>query len=572
MLMLMLTLFVRRNVMCKKMILLMSFVLVLSLVGSVQAIFDTWTEKESNANRVGVAMSADGTIQVVPLYQSSFHISTDSGNTWTAKGQVEAWRSAAISADGTIQIAGGKFASYVSTDTGNTWTKNLEVEGRSVAISADGTIQTVVPTAGRQAFVSTDTGITWTGPIPIASSGGPFCPLAMSADGTIQTVAVQANMIYVSTDTGTTWIAKGPIKNWMGLAMSADGTIQTAADQGGKIYVSTDTGNTWTAKASDRDWSSVAMSADGRMQTATVSDGKIYVSTDTGNTWTAKESDRAWNDVAMSADGTIQTAVVWGGQIYVCSEDPVLVNLNPIPSDGSVVPVSTFNNKLQWTLPEPNDPGDEVLCDVHFGTDPNVWDNPKIVDMEAVEDVDITVTGDTTYYWVVTINDPSLDPVLSDVFTFTTITNIAPVVEAGPNVETWLADGLPIPEGTERVVQLNGIVDDDGNLQSLSYLWTVISEPDSGTHPAVISSDNIVNPTITMTLPGLYELELAAYDGEFTVTDSMVIQLYDTSCTHAQNQEGFGWLAADINHDCKVNLPDFANMAANWLEEYYSTE
>jgi len=35
---------------------------------------------------------------------------------------------------------------------------------------------------------------------------------------------------------------------------------------------------------------------------------------------------------------------------------------------------------------------------------------------------------------------------------------------------------------------------------------------------------------------------------------------------------GFEWLASDINHDCKVDFLDLARLAAEWLQENYSTE
>jgi len=502
---------------CKKMIFLMSFVLVLSLVGNVQAYFDTWTPTGPEREWNSVAMSADGTIQTAASVEG-LYVSTDSGDTWAViTGTAPRWNSVAMSADGTIQTAtiygGGGGRIYVSTDTGNTWAAKeaTDKSWQSVAMSADGTIQTAGVWGG-QIYVSTDTGNTWTA----KDANRNWRTIAMSADGTIQTAVVQGGQIYVSTDTGNTWTAKDTNRGWMAAAMSADGTIQTAGVWDGGIYVSTDSGNTWTATgAPNNTWVTVGMSADGRIQTAgAFFDGQICVSTDSGNTWTAKgELSVGCTGIAMSADGCIQTATARHGQIYVCSEDPVELMLNPIPADGSLIPLDTFNNKLQWTLPEPNSPGDEVLCDVHFGTDPNVWDNPKEVDMEAVEEVDITVTADTTYYWAVAIYDPSVDPVLSEAFEFTIILNIAPIVNAGDDVKTWLVDELPIPVDAERVVQLNGIVDDDGHMEPYTVLWTVLSEPDSGTHPAVISSDNIVNPTITMTLPGLYELELAADDG-----------------------------------------------------------
>jgi len=561
--------------MCKKMIFLMSFVLVLSLASNVQAFFDTWTAKDEDRFWVRVAMSAEGTTRAAGVRDGQIYVSTDSGDTWTAKDENRSWGYIAISADGAI-LAACADDIYVSTDSGNTWTAKGPIVAPAsysgIAMSPDGTIL-IAAVYGGQIYVSTDSGNTWT---VTGSPSANWTGVAMSSDGTIQTAGVWGGQIYVSTDSGNTWTAKASDRSWSSVAMSADGTIQTASvDAGdGKIYVSTDSGNNWTAKEEGGGcWKSVAMSADGRIQTACGYDRHIYASTDSGNTWTNTGLHNNWYGIAMSADGSLHTAVARHQRIYVCSEDPVLVGLNPIPSNGSVIPLDTFNNKLQWTLPEPNSPGpgDVVLCDVHFGTNSSVWDNPKVVDGEAVEEVTITVTGDT-YYWAVAIYVPGEDPVLSETFEFTIILNVAPRVNAGDDVDSWLVDELPIPVDAERVVQLNGIVTDDGNMQPLTYLWTVVYEPDPGSNPVVIDPNNIVNPTITMTVPGLYNLELEADDGEFTVSDTMAIQLYDTSCAHARNQAGFAWLAGDNNRDCKVNLLDIGEIALTWLEENYSTE
>jgi len=564
--------------MCKKMIFLMSLMLMLSLVGNVQAYFDTWTSMgtpSSGGTWYGVAMSADGTIQTAIAFNGPPYVSTDSGNTWTASGPSAGWVSVAMSADGRIQAAVSKGAAgklIVSTDWGNTWTvKVSDIFWDSVAMSGDGTIQAAIALyEPNPMYVSTDSGNTWTA----KESTINWNSVAMSADGTIQT-ATGGGRIYVSTDTGNTWTATGPSESWRAVAMSPDGTMRTAVTGGdGQIYVSTDSGNTWTATGPSEDLSGVAISSDGTIQTAIASYGHIYVSTDTGNTWRAEltEENRNWRGIAMSADGCIQTAVAYAGDMFVCSEDPVEFMLNPIPANGSTVSVAL--NQLQWTLPEPNNPGDEVLCDVHFGTigDPNVWDNPKIVDMQHVESVAITVAADTTYYWAIRIYDPSMEPRWTPLLEFSVVPNVAPIVNAGDDLKTWLVDELPIPVDAESVVQLNGTVTDDGQLEPYTVLWTVLSEPDAASNPAAISDSSIVNPTITMTLPGWYELELAADDGEFTVSDTMVIRLYDTSCTHAQYEEGFAWLAGDINHDCKVNLLDIGEIALTWLEENYSTE
>ena len=50
----------------------------------------------------------------------------------------------------------------------------------------------------------------------------------------------------------------------------------------------------------------------------------------------------------------------------------------------------------------------------------------------------------------------------------------------------------------------------------------------------------------------------------------MQIVVYADSCEHAQNQEGFEWLAGDVNHDCKVNALDVASFATTWVEQNYT--
>lgn len=239
--------------------------------------------------------------------------------------------------------------------------------------------------------------------------------------------------------------------------------------------------------------------------------------------------------------------------------------LNPNPTNGSTVSVNL--SQLQWKLPEPNSPGGVVTCNVYFGTDPNVDADPKIVDRQAVESVSVTLAPQTTYYWAVDPFDDSIsttEPIyLGPIFTFNTF-NAAPVVEAGEDIDTWLAEG-------PRVVQLNGIVTDEGGPGSLSLLWTVVAEPNE-LNPAQISDPAAANPTVTVTVPGTYILQLQAGDGEYTATDTVQIIMYADACEHASNQEGFEWIPGDINHDCIVNELDQAIMMEHWLEWNYSTE
>ena len=240
--------------------------------------------------------------------------------------------------------------------------------------------------------------------------------------------------------------------------------------------------------------------------------------------------------------------------------------LNPNPADGSTGNVGI--SQLQWTLPEPNVPGGVVTCDVYFGADLDLLFSSKLVDGQAVESLSVAVDPQTVYYWAVDPYDSSVsatEPIyLGPLFIFDTV-NLAPAVEAGDDIETWLADG-------PRVVQLDGIVSGKvGGPGPTTVLWTVIAEP-NGLNPAQINGATVANPTVTLTDPGTYTLQIEASDGQLTVTDTKQIVLYADACEHALNQEGFEWIPGDINHDCIVDETDQAIMLEHWLESNFSTE
>jgi hypothetical protein len=240
--------------------------------------------------------------------------------------------------------------------------------------------------------------------------------------------------------------------------------------------------------------------------------------------------------------------------------------LNPSPPNGSTVPDGPI--QLQWTLPEPNVPGDIVTCDVYFGTNSIVEANPKVVTGQSVGSISVTSEPDKVYYWALDVYDSGVSdtyPVyLSPVFTFNT-KNMAPLVDAGDAVETWLVGG-------PRVVQLSGTIsDEDGGPGPATATWTVIEQPDES-NPAQFSNPTAANATVTLTEPGAYTLQLEAGDGEYTTTDTVEIVVYTDACEHAANQAGFEWIPGDINHDCVVDELDQAIMMERWLEYNYSTE
>jgi hypothetical protein len=235
-------------------------------------------------------------------------------------------------------------------------------------------------------------------------------------------------------------------------------------------------------------------------------------------------------------------------------------SLEPNPADGSTA--STSVEELSWTLPEPNLPGGLVTCDVYFGTNLDVEAHPKIVIRQAVSSVSVTLVEATTYYWAIDVYDSSVndtDPtVLSPVFTFDT-KNIAPIVDAGEDVLTWLTDG-------KVDVQLNSTISDDGTPGPYTVSWTVQNEPAAGSATLSPLSADQEDITVTLTELGQYVLRLEANDGELIGGDTVVINLYSDSCEAAKSLPDYEPFPGDLNGDCIVNDLDLAILREDWLK------
>ncbi len=95
--------------------------------------------------------------------------------------------------------------------------------------------------------------------------------------------------------------------------------------------------------------------------------------------------------------------------------------------------------------------------------------------------------------------------------------NRPPVVDAGPNQQASLIAG-------PQSITLNDpniiATDPDQGPQLLAIQWTILNDT-SGI--GFTSASDILNPTLTVTTPGQYVLQLAASDGATTVTDTMAI-------------------------------------------------
>jgi hypothetical protein len=242
--------------------------------------------------------------------------------------------------------------------------------------------------------------------------------------------------------------------------------------------------------------------------------------------------------------------------------------LEPSPVDDSLV--SGGSIELSWTLPEPNVPGQPVPVDVYLTDDLTLLEqftDPaaiQVVNKQNVTSVVVQTQPKTRYYWAVDayVDSAAAFPVVGPIFSFVA-DNMPPEVDAGADIVTWL-------EGDFRTVSLDATVTDDGSISPYTVQWTVISEPNEGT--AVIETVVAEDTSITLAALGEYVLQLEAFDGEYSGSDTVTINVYSDSCQAAQSLPDYVPLVGDLNGDCRVDEADLALLEENWLQDNSLTE
>jgi len=240
----------------------------------------------------------------------------------------------------------------------------------------------------------------------------------------------------------------------------------------------------------------------------------------------------------------------------------------PFPSDDGLATPGAV--ELSWTLPDPCVPGQPVPVDVYFTDDLTAlvqFTDPaaiQIVNKQNVTSVVVQTQPKTRYYWAVDTYVDSADefPVVGPIFSFVA-DNMPPRVNAGKDVVTWLADGV-------RAGKLDGTVIDDGAISPYTVQWTVISEPNEGN--AAIETPTAEDTSITLTALGEYVLRLDAFDGEYSGSDTVTINVYSDSCQAAQSLPDYVPLVGDLNGDCRVDEADLVLLEQNWLQDNSLTE
>ncbi|MCF7958702.1 MAG: hypothetical protein K9M57_09675, partial [Phycisphaerae bacterium] len=89
----------------------------------------------------------------------------------------------------------------------------------------------------------------------------------------------------------------------------------------------------------------------------------------------------------------------------------------------------------------------------------------------------------------------------------------------------------------------------------------------------LINGKEMAIPGTSVPDPYTINLKLAVtLEGEGTVYDSLVIDVYDDACLAAAGADpAFTTDVGDINGDCITNLEDFAYISASWLVDYSPT-
>jgi hypothetical protein len=241
--------------------------------------------------------------------------------------------------------------------------------------------------------------------------------------------------------------------------------------------------------------------------------------------------------------------------------------LNPNPADGGLAAPGAL--ELSWTLPDPCTPGQPVNVDVYFTDDYDamkMFTDPeaiRVVSQQSVTSVVVQTQPKTQYYWAVDTylggDDPNNNPFFGPIFSFYA-DNQPPQVDTGEDIVTWLPAG-------PRTVPLDATVTDD---DAYTVQWTVVSEPHAGS--AVVETPTAEDTSIILSAVGRYVLQLEAFDGEYTGSDTVTIGVFSDRCEAAQSQPDYEPLLGDLNGDCRVDEVDLALLQENLGQDSSLTE
>ena len=90
--------------------------------------------------------------------------------------------------------------------------------------------------------------------------------------------------------------------------------------------------------------------------------------------------------------------------------------------------------------------------------------------------------------------------------------------------------------------------------------------------PVVVETPTADDTNVTLSRLGEYVLQLDAFDGEYTGSDTVAINVYRDGCEAAKSLPDYVTPVGDLNGDCKVDEADLALLEENWLMDNSLTE
>jgi hypothetical protein len=136
---------------------------------------------------------------------------------------------------------------------------------------------------------------------------------------------------------------------------------------------------------------------------------------------------------------------------------------NPVPADGALNLIPFEVTALSWNRPAPRHTGETILCDVWFGTDPNMpGTNTKILNKQDANSVAISsLASHQDYYWRVDCYDPDgADPEIKSegqTWTFNTSDNCYLSYMSGDINEDCYVNFADLAEMAENWLECNDV-------------------------------------------------------------------------------------------------------------------
>ena len=269
---------------------------------------------------------------------------------------------------------------------------------------------------------------------------------------------------------------------------------------------------------------------------------------------------------ALEADGHITAWEGKGTLVVAYDPDPNVTTVtglhpwSPQPTPGVYFPDEVA--VLTWQLP-----ATAVSVDILFGTDSDpaspTFDFTKIVDDQAVTSVPVSMQPSSEYHWQIVMHyaNGDIEEIVSGPIVFTTNNgNRAPDVAAGEDTAAFLPDGTPTVD-----VPLSAALVDDEVPAAAAISWTVVSQPDEANAPVTFipAGAGLLDIVAQIGALGTYEFKVEATDGEYSDSDTIVVQVFTDGCAAAKAQPDYEPLLGDLDGDCDVDEDDLAILMEN---------